>query len=58
MEIILDDAKNVRVRGERYSVLPGSVNQKSRCLNAYCGDYQNFGKPRCFSFDEIEDVEY
>lgn len=56
--MIRDEVKFVRVRGQRYQVLPGSVNQKSRCLNAFCGDYQNLGNPMCFSFDEIEDAEY
>lgn len=56
--MIRDDVKFVWVRGQKYQVLPGSVNQNSRCLNAFCGDYLNFGNPMCFSFDEIEDVEY
>ena len=58
MVTIRNDAKFVWVRGEKYQVVPGSVNQESRCLNAYCGDYQHLGNPQWFSFDEIEKVEY
>ena len=58
MERISSNAKYVWVKSEKYQVVPGSVNQVSRCLNAFCGDYQRMGNPCCFTFDEIEKVEY
>ena len=58
MRQISSDVKYVWVRGQKYQVVLGSVNLESGFLNAYCGDYQHLGNPQCFSFDEIEDVEY
>ena len=58
MENIRSDVKFVWVKGQRYQVVPGSVNLEGRCLNAFCGDYLHFGKPSLFSFDEIDKVEY
>ena len=38
MKTIRDDTKYVWVRGEKYLIIPGSVNQEKRYLNAVCGD--------------------
>ena len=56
--MIGDGVKFVWVRGQKYRVVPGSVNIEGEFLSAYCGEYQNFGHAQCFSFNEIEDVEY
>ena len=37
---------------------PGSVNAEGEFLSAYYEEYQKFDPIRCFSFTEIEDVEY
>ena len=56
--IIWSEVKFVWVQGKRYQVLEGSVNLESKCLNAFCGDYLNFGQPKLFYFDQIERFEY
>lgn len=56
MEAISNNARFVWVRGKKYQVI--YINQKSRFVNAFCGDYARMGNAQCFHFDEIEKVEF